>query len=325
MMSRSAQKRERGVGPAGSEDVGQAGRRSGQGLCEGAGAVGVAGRGEFAFRPLLLSYHGLDRQVGDLWDCVMRTGGGTFGARSRRCWPAAGASGSSVRMTLANTLVAEARIVEEAPAPVQPVSMARAHHGMARYACLGFHPFPNCFTCGPAREEGDGLRIFPGPVSEGVVASVWIPHPSLTDELGTIPQPIVWAALDCPGGWSAITKDRPMVPARMTTWVESVPTVGEPHIVVGSCVGTTAESPTSPPRSSTPTAKCWRRPSKCGSRSTPISSTGCSRPTASLPSRRQVGARRRTLSLGSPDRLPDVRHVPRRSTHPDAPAAEIAM
>jgi hypothetical protein len=136
-------------------------------------------------------------------------------------------------MTLANTLVAEARIVEEAPAPVQPVSMARAHHGMARYACLGFHPFPNCFTCGPAREEGDCLRIFPGPVSEGVVASVWIPHPSLTDELGTIPQPIVWAALDCPGGWSAITKDRPMVPARMTTWVESVPTVGEPHIVVG--------------------------------------------------------------------------------------------
>jgi hypothetical protein len=74
MMSRSAQKRERGVGPAGSEDVGQAGRRSGQGLCEGAGAVGVGGRGEFAFRPLLLSYHGLDRQVGDLWDCVMRTG-----------------------------------------------------------------------------------------------------------------------------------------------------------------------------------------------------------------------------------------------------------
>jgi hypothetical protein len=91
MMSRSAQKRERGVGPAGSEDVGQAGRRSGQGLCEGAGAVGVAGRGEFAFRPLLLSYHGLDRQVGDLW-AELRDAHRRWNFRSKiaamraRCW-----------------------------------------------------------------------------------------------------------------------------------------------------------------------------------------------------------------------------------------------
>jgi hypothetical protein len=140
---------------------------------------------------------------------------------------------NSARMMLANILVAEARIAEQTPAPVAVVSMAQARNGMDRYARLGFHPFPNCFTCGPAREEGDGLRIFPGPVSEGVVASVWIPHPSLTDERGAIPRPIVWAALDCPGGWSAITKERPMVLARMTARIDSAPTVGEPHIVVG--------------------------------------------------------------------------------------------
>lgn len=68
--------------------------------------------------------------------------------------------------------------------------------------------------------------------------------------------------------------------------------------------------PRRPPRSSTPTAKCWRRPSKCGSWSTPISSTGCSRLQLPCPSRRRVGAGRRTLSLGSPDRLPDLRCVP---------------
>ena len=48
--------------------------------------------------------------------------------------------------------------------------------------------------------------------------------------------------------------------------------------------------PRRPPRSSTPTAKCWRRPSKCGTRSTPISSTGCSRLQLPCPSRRRVGA-----------------------------------
>ena len=28
------------------------------------------------------------------------------------------------------------------------------------------HPFPTCFACGTDREEGDGLRIFPGPVGD---------------------------------------------------------------------------------------------------------------------------------------------------------------
>jgi hypothetical protein len=40
--------------------------------------------------------------------------------------------------------------------------------------CRAFqtHPFPGCFVCGPDREPGDGLRIFPGPVpgSDRVVA-----------------------------------------------------------------------------------------------------------------------------------------------------------
>jgi hypothetical protein len=45
---------------------------------------------------------------------------------------------------------AEAEAAAQAPA-------ATAFHGE--------HPFPTCFTCGPARAEGDGLRLFPGPVA----------------------------------------------------------------------------------------------------------------------------------------------------------------
>ena len=41
------------------------------------------------------------------------------------------------------------------------------------------HPFPRCFACGPDRDEGDGLRIFPGPVGaeRGYVASLRVPQP----------------------------------------------------------------------------------------------------------------------------------------------------
>ena len=52
---------------------------------------------------------------------------------------------------------------------------------MLGYPGLGNHPFPTCFACGPDRAEGDGLRIFPGPVGgasgdRGYVASLWVPH-----------------------------------------------------------------------------------------------------------------------------------------------------
>src|SRR5688572_24432051 len=29
------------------------------------------------------------------------------------------------------------------------------------------HAFPGCFVCGPDRDEGDGLCIYPGPIGDG--------------------------------------------------------------------------------------------------------------------------------------------------------------
>ncbi len=72
----------------------------------------------------------------------------------------------------------------------------------ASRAFRGFdeHTFPGCFVCGPERGEGDGLRIFPGPLPETQdCAGPWIPDASLGDANGRVAPEVLWAALDCPG------------------------------------------------------------------------------------------------------------------------------
>ena len=73
------------------------------------------------------------------------------------------------------------------------------------------HDLPGCFVCGPARGEGDGLRIFAGPLEAGAVpgkpvvfAASWVPHGSLAAEDGYVAPEFVWAALDCPTGYCSV-------------------------------------------------------------------------------------------------------------------------
>jgi hypothetical protein len=113
-------------------------------------------------------------------------------------------------------------------APHAPVPLAAARAAASSYAGLAVHPFPGCFVCGPDRT--DGLLLQPGPVASGVVAAEWTP-PSADDVL-------VWAALDCPGGWAMELPGRPLVLGRMTLQRHGTPTVGDPHVVVGWAVGT---------------------------------------------------------------------------------------
>jgi hypothetical protein len=68
----------------------------------------------------------------------------------------------------------------------EPVPFEQADRATAESPALGNHPFPTCFTCGPQRVLGDGLRIFPGrlPGANGensVFAASWIPDSSLTN------------------------------------------------------------------------------------------------------------------------------------------------
>jgi hypothetical protein len=56
---------------------------------------------------------------------------------------------------------------------------------------------PNCFGCGPDRQEGNGLRQFLGLLAgRPLIAAAWIPAPALGDRDGILPAELAWAALD---------------------------------------------------------------------------------------------------------------------------------
>jgi len=120
--------------------------------------------------------------------------------------------------------------------PRQP-SEDQAAAGLAHYPGFIHHPFARCFTCGTAREEGDGLRLFTGPIDPAdsdLVAGPWTPDEAFAGEDGAIDKPTMWAALDCPGGWAADFTRNPVVLGRMTAEVSRRPVPGEPCISVGS-------------------------------------------------------------------------------------------
>jgi hypothetical protein len=107
---------------------------------------------------------------------------------------------------------------------------ASAAAGRARY--YDDPRFPGCFGCGPARPPGDGLRIFPGPVADGVLAAPWTPDRSVTDADGGVRPEVVWASLDCPSGIAAteageLPPDIAVLLGRMTGTVTALPRVGD--------------------------------------------------------------------------------------------------
>lgn len=107
------------------------------------------------------------------------------------------------------------------------VAWSDAQAAGERYEGRSDHPFPTCYSCGPAREEGDGLRLRPGRVEggHGEYACAWTPSEEVSVET-------VWAALDCPGGWASGIAGRPMVLGTMTACLAATPTAGEPHVVM---------------------------------------------------------------------------------------------
>jgi hypothetical protein len=124
------------------------------------------------------------------------------------------------------TLVAEA-VPDPLDEPaVPPVPWPAAKDLGSTYPGLNEHPFPTCFVCGPDRAPGDGLRLFPGRVSGGRTAAAW----TVPDDVSA---PLVWAALDCPGGWSIDLEARPFVLGRLAVRVDALPAPGERCVVMG--------------------------------------------------------------------------------------------
>jgi hypothetical protein len=135
-------------------------------------------------------------------------------------------------------VVARAALADADLTVVEPVSADEAREAEASYSGHAFHPFPTCFACGVGRAEGDGLRIFPGQVSGDRTAATWTPDESVGDGDGRATLPVTWAALDCVGGWAGDLEERLMVLATMTACIDTLPAVGEEHVVVGASRGT---------------------------------------------------------------------------------------
>jgi hypothetical protein len=138
----------------------------------------------------------------------------------------------SVRLLDGDAVVAEAVSVDLALESPAPVDRETAEHASRRYPGFQRHAFPTCFVCGPARAEGDGLRIFAGPVpGRDIFAAPWEP-PDDVDEA------LVWAALDCPGAIAVGFPDRgETVLGRFAARVDRVPGSREPCVVVAWPLG----------------------------------------------------------------------------------------
>jgi hypothetical protein len=144
-------------------------------------------------------------------------------------------------------VVARSQVADHELAEVPPVSPAEARTATQAYRGFVSHPFPTCFTCGTGREQGDGLRIFPGDVAgdeQGRVAAPWTPHPSVAEDWHLYQEPardaslpVTWAALDCVGGWSTHIEERPMVLGTITLRLDALPRIGEEHVLVGATRG----------------------------------------------------------------------------------------
>lgn len=130
-------------------------------------------------------------------------------------------------------LVAECRAGRVDLDPPAPPSFAEAEAASRGYAGFVSHAFPTCFVCGPDR--ADGLRIFAGPLEDReVVAAPWV-----SDGAGDrVAEELVWAALDCPGGFAVGFSERgEAVLGRMTARIDARPRVGERHVVIAWPLG----------------------------------------------------------------------------------------
>jgi hypothetical protein len=146
--------------------------------------------------------------------------------------------GERVELRDGDSLVAEAEPTElhfDVPDAVPRDKVAAAElRGRERWTAK--HPFPTCVVCGPDRDAGDGLRIFPAALSDQdmLFGACWTPHESEGDGGGWVRPELVWAALDCPTSAPVANfgEGPPLVLASLAARIGCRVRVGEPHTIL---------------------------------------------------------------------------------------------
>ncbi|OGA32098.1 MAG: hypothetical protein A3F75_12005 [Betaproteobacteria bacterium RIFCSPLOWO2_12_FULL_64_23] len=137
-----------------------------------------------------------------------------------------------------DTLLNEARPVQLELAIPELISLEQARKAARRETVTAF---PNCFGCGSARSEDEGLHLRSGPVEgRNLVAIDWVPRPAAVGARKgeRVPETMVLTAMECPiaramelGGMKK--PEEMAVLGRMTTKVNALPEVGEPCYFMG--------------------------------------------------------------------------------------------
>jgi hypothetical protein len=135
-------------------------------------------------------------------------------------------------------LLNEAQPVELKMEIPEPISLEQARKASRRYTVAAF---PNCFGCGSARSEDNGLHLRSGPVEgRNVVAVDWVPRSAVVGagEGEEVPEMMVLTAMECPIAKAMelgdMRKPQEMaVLGRMTTKITALPQVGESYFFMG--------------------------------------------------------------------------------------------
>jgi hypothetical protein len=144
-------------------------------------------------------------------------------------------AGDTASLKDGDTLIALATRAEVDVDVPPPPSLERASAAEQRFTGLTDHSFPGCFVCGPERGEGDGLRIFPGPIGDAAkqVAGAWTPDDSLAGQDGGLSPEFIWAALDCPGYFAVADAAGTAVLGRFAVRIFEPRIAPQPLIVTG--------------------------------------------------------------------------------------------
>ncbi len=140
-----------------------------------------------------------------------------------------------VQLFHGSELIAEGHKIKlDLKMPLSP-SISEAKEASKSYLGFTSHNFPRCFVCGPLRENGDGMRIFAGPLKDGsVVAAPWIVDASL-DRDSRIPDEFLWAALDCPSGFAVlpVAEGMTIVLGQLSGHIYGSVRASEVYVVIG--------------------------------------------------------------------------------------------